>query len=76
MPIFANIVKPGTRKEPESEKPKTSSDSLKSIHEMHLSRQAGAVLVKPKREIGHQELNQINTKKTSRYLEDLTVKGD
>jgi hypothetical protein len=76
MPIFANIVKPGTRKEEEVRQEKPLVNSLKSIHEMHLNKQAGAILEKPKRKVGYQEINEINIKKTSRYLEDLTTKGD
>lgn len=75
MPIFANIVKPGTRKEVEPVAKKPVS-SLKNIHEMVAINQAGAVLEKPRRQIGNQDMNEINIKKTSRYLEDLTNKGD
>lgn len=76
MPIFAKITKPGTRKEPKTERESSPVQSLKSIHETTLKKQTGAVLEKPKKQVGYQESNQINIKKTSRYLEDLTVKGD
>jgi hypothetical protein len=75
MPIFANIVKPGTRKEVEPVV-KNPVSSLKNIHEMVSNNQAGAILEKPRRQIGNQDMNEINIKKTSRYLEDLTNKGD
>lgn len=76
MPIIANIVKPGTRKEEKNRQKIPSVNSLKTIHEIHLNKQTGAILDKPKRKIGYQETNEINIKKTSRYLEDLTTKGD
>jgi len=76
MPIIANIVKPGTRKEKEVNLEASPVSSLKTIHEIHLNKQTGAILDKPKRKIGYQETNEINIKKTSRYLEDLTTKGD
>lgn len=76
MPIFANIVKPGTRKEESTEREKKSVNSLKTIHEMHLNNNFGAILERPRRKVSYQETNEINIKKTSRYLEDLTNKGD
>lgn len=75
MPIHAKIIKPGTRKEVEPIA-KQSVNSLKNIHEMVSSNQASAILEKPKRHISNQDMNEINIKKTSRYLEDLTNKGD
>lgn len=76
MPIFANIVKPGTRKEEIVQQEKKTVSSLKSIHEMHLNNDFGAILERPRRKVSYQETNEINIKKTSRYLEDLTNKGD
>jgi hypothetical protein len=76
MAIFAKIIKPGTRKEETEKQDKKPVHSLKAVHEMHLNNQTGAILEKPKRKAGYQEINEINIKKTSRYLEDLTTKGD
>ncbi len=75
MPIIANIVKRGddTRKETQevaTERPPVAS--LKTIHELY-NRDMDQ---KPKRRSTVQETNEINIKKTSRYLEDLTNKGD
>jgi len=76
MPIFANIVKPGTRKEVEPPVKKQAVSSLNRIHEMVSTNKTGAILEKPKRQTGYQDTNEINIKKTSKYLEDLTNKGD
>jgi hypothetical protein len=80
MAIIANIVKRGTRKE-KQEVEKQPVASLKTIHELYNrdtghKKQVGNSLEKPKRRSTVQETNEINIKKTSRYLEDLTNKGD
>lgn len=88
MPIIANIVKPGdVRKETQEVKQKPLV-SLKTIHENYLKNQAKIavdipkaiekpkVIDKPKRHHFVKEEDEINIKKTSRYLEDLTNIGD
>lgn len=89
MPIIANIVKPGPRKveQIKEQTPKKSVLSLKAIHEMNAKKnqekqpimvemKSNTILEKPKRITSYQDTNQINIKKTSRYLEDLTNIGD
>ena len=81
MPVIANIVKPGTRKEEKQEAEKKPLASLKTIHESYNKKISNknymnSSLNKPKRLSSVQETNEINIKKTSRYLEDLTKIGD
>jgi len=89
MPIIANIVKPGTRKveQTKEQTAKKSVLSLKAIHEINAKKnqekqpsmvemKSNTILEKPKRITSYQDTNQINIKKTSRYLEDLTNIGD
>lgn len=75
MPIIANIVKPGTRKETQEVKQKPLV-SLKNIHEAHKKKNVSAAVEKPTRLHTVKEQDEINIKKTSRYLEDLTNIGD
>lgn len=75
MPIFANIVKPGSVKQ-KVEKPVEPIQSLQKIHKTHANGKTSSTLERPIRNSSDQEKNKINIKKTSRYLEDLTVKGD
>lgn len=81
MAIIANIIKRDTRKEEKQEAQPKPLVSLKTIHEVHNrnmnnKKHLTNSLDKPKRISSVQETNEINIKKTSRYLEDLTTKGD
>lgn len=89
MPIIANIIKPGTRKVEETKEQTAKKPvlSLKAIHEMNAKKnqekqpnmiemKSNTIFEKPRRITGYQDTNQINIKKTSRYLEDLTNIGD